>query len=111
MFWKRIQSLCEENNTTPTAMAKMLNLSTSMVTRWKEGGEPTPRILIKLAEHFGVTTDYLLGASDIKRFDCNTAFIEMWSETPQSVINAIKSLKTISAQLAKIADELEKTLM
>lgn len=111
MIWKRIQILCEENNTTPTAMAKRLNLSSSMVTRWKNGTEPTPRILIMLAKHFGVSTDYLLGVSDIKRIDCNTAFVEMRSETPQAVANAIKSLKTVSAQLARIADDLEKSLL
>jgi len=40
---------------------KSLGLSSSMVTRWKEGYHPAQRTLIKLADYFGVSTDYLLG--------------------------------------------------
>lgn len=60
-FYERIQLLCQERKTTLSATVKELGLSTSMVTRWKLGYTPTQKTLLKLAFHFNVTTDYLLG--------------------------------------------------
>lgn len=60
-FWKIMQKLCLENNTTPSTVVKELGLSTSMGTRWKNGTIPHGKTLQKIAEYFDVTTDYLLG--------------------------------------------------
>ena len=60
-FWISVQKLCGKKNITPTALVKELGLSTSMVTRWKQGYEPTDRTLKKIAGYFDVTTDYLRG--------------------------------------------------
>ena len=59
-FYERIKSLCQENGTTLTALCRLLNLSTAMPTQWKNGRMPGSTTLQKLADHFGVTTDYLL---------------------------------------------------
>ena len=60
-FWNQMQNLCKEKNTTPTAVTKLLGLSTSMTTQWKNGRIPNGKTLSKIAEYFNVTTDYLLG--------------------------------------------------
>lgn len=41
-------------------MLKELGLSTSKGTAWKKGSIPTGDIVAKIAEYFGVSTDYLL---------------------------------------------------
>lgn len=65
-YWNRIQELCKANGTTPTAVAKELGLSSSMSTRWKNGTIPNPKTQSKIAAHFNVSTDYLLGYDEAK---------------------------------------------
>lgn len=67
MFFDRLQSLCNKNSTTVTALLKELGLSTSKGTAWRNGSVPNGEILSALAERFGTTTDYLLGKTDNPR--------------------------------------------
>ena len=67
-FGERLRELREERNTTQKTLAGILGVSPRMVSFYESGGH-FPRdesILIKLADYFNVTTDYLLGYSDVK---------------------------------------------
>ncbi|MBE6639687.1 MAG: helix-turn-helix transcriptional regulator [Ruminococcaceae bacterium] len=66
MFWDNLTKLCVENNTTPTAVVIALGISKSSVTYWKSGKLPTAKTLQRIADHFGVTVDYLLGKTEPK---------------------------------------------
>ncbi len=61
MFWDRFYQLCEENNTKPNAVAKMIGVSSATCTKWKNGAVPNGETLLKLANHLNVSVDYLLG--------------------------------------------------
>lgn len=61
MFYEILQNLCTLKGTTITAVLKELKISTSKGTAWKKGSIPNGTILSKLADYFGVTTDYLMG--------------------------------------------------
>lgn len=61
MFYENFKRLCSERGTTPTAVAKAMGISTSMTANWKKGGVPRADTLQKVADHFGVSTSYLLG--------------------------------------------------
>ncbi len=65
-FWERFYNLCLENNTKPNPVAAKLNISTATVTRWKNGSYPNSLYLEKISDYFNVSTDYLLGKTDIK---------------------------------------------
>ena len=65
-FWERIQILCKEKQTTPTALCKSLGLSTSMVTRWKNGTIPNNATLTVIAEALDVDANYLMWGSGEK---------------------------------------------
>ena len=60
-FFERYSELCVSANGTPNSVAKELGVSSGSVTAWKNGTEPRPKTLSKIADYFGVTTDYLLG--------------------------------------------------
>ena len=64
-FWERIQNLCLEKGTTPTALCKSLGLSTSMVTRWKNGTIPNQSTMEILADALGVTAHFLMWGDSI----------------------------------------------
>jgi len=67
MFFDRLQSLCNRDNTDVSSVLKALGLSTSKGTAWKGGAIPKGDILLKLAHYFHVSTDYLLGNTDDPR--------------------------------------------
>lgn len=67
MFYDLFIKLCRENNVAPTRAALDTGLSKSAPTKWKKtGATPNGETLNKLADYFGVTTDYLLGNNDLK---------------------------------------------
>lgn len=61
MFWDIFYNLCILNGTKPNAVCKELNLSNATATHWKNGTMPKGDILIKVADYFGCSVDYLLG--------------------------------------------------
>lgn len=61
MFWENYQYLCEKHGTTPTRLSIELGCANSSATNWKKGKVPRPDTLQKIAEHFGITVDTLLG--------------------------------------------------
>lgn len=61
MFYDRFMKLCKENGVKPTPLVVSMGLSSSNVSIWKKGSTPRPAIVKKIADYFGVTTDYLLG--------------------------------------------------
>ena len=64
MFWEIFLKLCEEHNEKPNPLAKKLKISSGTVTNWKNGSEPQPMNLKKIADYFGVSVDYLLGKEE-----------------------------------------------
>lgn len=64
MFWKIFVKLCSEHNTKPNPVAKLLNISSGAVTKWKAGAMPNDTTLYKIANYFGVTIEYLKGEEE-----------------------------------------------
>lgn len=68
MFFKdRLKKLRTETETKQEVLAKYLNVGISTVSMYETGQrEPSLDILIKIAEYFNVSIDYLLGVTDEK---------------------------------------------
>lgn len=61
MFYDVYLSLCEQMGKKPSAVAADLKINKSNVSNWKNNGyTPRGEVLQKIADYFGVTTDYLL---------------------------------------------------
>ncbi len=58
-FYKRLRDLCEERNMTVNELVKILELSSGSPTAWKNGAIPRNATLVKIADYFGVTKDFL----------------------------------------------------
>ena len=61
MFFDKYSELCRKKGKTPTGVAIELNVSRATVNYWKNGNVPKQDTLIKIANYFGVSVDYLLG--------------------------------------------------
>lgn len=63
----RLKLLREEKKLTQGDIAKMLNITTAAYSYYEnEKRDMTPDTILKLAEYFDVSTDYLLCKSDIR---------------------------------------------
>lgn len=66
-FYDRYQQLCVEAGSSATGVAVSVGISRASVSDWKnKGAVPSASSLKKIADYFGVSTDYLLGKTDIK---------------------------------------------
>lgn len=67
MKGNRIKKLREEKQMKQDELAKILSISPSAIGMYeRDEREPNDEITLKLAEYFNVSTDYLLGKSDIR---------------------------------------------
>lgn len=64
MFWERLCKLCEERKIKPNTVAKAIGLSNAVATGWKNGSIPSGEALIKIADYFDCSVDYLLGRTE-----------------------------------------------
>ena len=64
MFFNRFKALCEERKISVYRACTDIGLNRSAVAKWKAGGKPNGSTAARLAEYFGVTTDYLLGQTE-----------------------------------------------
>ena len=64
----RLRFLRNERNEGLEKIAKYLNVTVQTISNYEtEKRDMTPDTIIKLAEYFDVSTDYLLGKSDIRK--------------------------------------------
>lgn len=68
----RLKILRIEKGENLQKIAKYLNVTMQTVSNYEnEKRDMTPETILKLADYFGVSTDYLLGKSDIRKQDSN----------------------------------------
>lgn len=66
MFFERYETLCKNRGITVSKAADDMGINRASVTQWKNSPDivPSGAILLKVANFFGVSSDYLLGISD-----------------------------------------------
>lgn len=68
MFYDVYCELCKKNGLTPSGAATKIGFNRASVTVWKTTGKaPKQDLLLKIADYFGVTTDYLLTGEETKK--------------------------------------------
>ena len=64
-MYRRLRDLREDNDLKQRQLAEVLHVSQTTYSRYESGAIDIPSdSLIKLADFYGVSTDYLLGRSD-----------------------------------------------
>ena len=68
MFFDIFKLLCEKKGVSPKKATEDIGLSNSITTKWKKtGATPKGDTLQRIADYFGVTTDYLLTGEETKK--------------------------------------------
>lgn len=100
---KNLRLLREEMGISQKKLADMLNISQQAIFKYeKTSNEPDISTLIKLAEIFDVTVDFLIGNSEIRESNVKknavmltekeTEHIRLWRTIPYSIQNRIDEL-------------------
>ncbi len=63
-FYEQLEKLCQKEGIKPSTLVESLGMSKGTMSNWKRGGTPNAEAVVRIAEHFGVTTDYLLLGHD-----------------------------------------------
>lgn len=63
-FYEQLEKLCQKEGVKPSTLVESLGMSKGTMSNWKRGGTPNAEAVVRIAEHFGVTTDYLLLGHD-----------------------------------------------
>jgi len=66
IIYQRIMQLIEERGITKAQLEQECGLSNSSIAKWQYKSIPKSDILQRIALYFHVTTDYLLGITDIR---------------------------------------------
>ncbi len=105
MFYERFIHLCENSDEKPTVVLKEIGISPSNMQKWKNGATVNSNILVKLSNHFGVTTDYLLGREEKNTTNINTANN---SQIDNSTVIGVSNGKQYDETTNQVAEEFSR---
>lgn len=61
MFKEKFIRLCNERGEPPTVVCQKVGITSSAFSKWTDESVPRKATLMKIADYFGVSVDYLLG--------------------------------------------------
>lgn len=101
---KRVRKLLKENNVLQKQLAIELKIPVSNLNSYLRGqSEFRSDVIVKIAKFFNVSTDYLLGVSEMKSEKNFDDSIEKLLETTFSDINDLKKfIDVIDTSISKI---------
>lgn len=88
-FYDRYVELCSMHDLKPQCpeMIRVTEVSSGAISGWKKGSLPKGDVLCRLANYFNVTTDYLLGLSELRK---SQSTVSMLSGKEQLLIDAYR---------------------
>lgn len=88
MFCDVFSSLLQEKKMNPLSLAKEISVPKSIVYEWKNGSrEPSMENLIRLADYFDVSLEYLTGRTDA-----------VTERTEKELLHLLRAARTISEE-------------
>lgn len=62
----RIKKLCKKKDISIAYLESLLGMGNGSMSKWSTGASPSVNKIVKIAEFFNVSVDYLVGKSDIE---------------------------------------------
>lgn len=73
MFSERLRMLRKSKNISQIELGKHIGVTKQSISNWENDNiQPSIEMLLKLAEYFSVSTDYILGLNDKKILDVSS---------------------------------------
>ena len=105
VFWDRFSALCEKRGVKPNSIRDSISVSSSVITMWKNGSIPNGETLIKIADYFDCSVDYLLGRTDIPEVNKRDEEIAVYKVAARGGEKEIKLNAAQRAELERIINE------
>ena len=94
MFFTRLEQLCKEKGKSTTAVCAEIGIAKTTVSYWRNKSSVIPKqdVLLKIANYFNVSVDYLLGEEDKEKkttdydglSDGEKELLELFNRVPES---------------------------
>ena len=89
-FPSRFRNLIEKKGATLDALAAEFNTTRQTVSNWQNGVTvPDAVSICDIARYFGVTTDYLLGLTDVKTIETNVRAVEEYTGLSEDAVKEL----------------------
>ncbi|MFC2301692.1 MAG: helix-turn-helix domain-containing protein [Selenomonas artemidis] len=112
MISRRIKELRLENHMTQKELSDYLNLTPKMISFYELGQRVPPSdIILKLAEKFNVSTDYLLGKAKTKQGDLPPLTPKDERQIARDLENIVDSLNGAAAMSDDPEDEEDREML
>lgn len=93
IFPTRLRKLMEKNNTKQSDLAKFLDISRQAVAQYKDGkAQPNIEMIVNIAEYFNVSSDYLLGITNVHTNDKDLKFVCEYTGLNEDAIEGIQNI-------------------
>lgn len=95
-IYERVISLCSQFNTDKTSVERACGFSQNSINKWQKSAPSIDKI-IKVADYFGVTTDYLLGRD--YTITSYQVFVEICAKEGKSIFEVAKEFGLVEEQI------------
>ena len=94
MFKQRLKQLRAANGLTQADLANILGLVTSSIGKYEGRHDiyPSPSVLIKMAQYFNVSIDYILGATDDPTPPNNKSIVPQIGNNPTVLMQSLSNM-------------------
>ncbi len=90
---EKLRELRKASGLTTTELGKIIGCSNPTITNYERGyRNPDPETLVKLANYFGVTVDYLLGLEDETPASAHTPTTNEQTEAERELLTLFREL-------------------
>lgn len=107
-FHERLKALRDESGKTQAVIAEDLGMTPQSFSYYLNGREPSYDTLIKIANYFNVSLDYLLGVSNCKTKDSENDFSQDLKELQNSSDVRIQSIIKMLVWIINSSNDIEK---
>jgi len=108
MIAKQLKKIRKENNITQIQFAEIFNISNGTIAMWETGKrQPDNEMLLKIANYFNVSVDYLLGREEIESSKKGVKIPvlgKVIAGIPIEAVEEILDYEEISEELAKTGE-------
>ena len=94
MFKEIFIRLCNEKGITPSKACRDVNIAPATFSCWDENSVPRQATLLRIADYFGVTVDYLLGKEAPKSVTPDPVQ-QAYDRAPEEIKAAVRKLLDI----------------
>lgn len=116
MFAENLKTLRKSKGLTQVQFAEIFNISSGTIAMWETNKRvPDTSMLIKIAEFFNVTVDYLLGKSEVPMSNSNNQLEDVYLSLaktaqderidPDDIRLAIETIRAMKRQKKESVDE------